>query len=307
MDDKLEGEGGSSGQSACATAAVGINQNLFLQRHRPSTFHQPRMIYQTIPPEKPANLSKSYALFIAISLDSRCSSQFICISFSSTQDSQRLHKGFNFNHMPGHHDQHDSASTWKGHKWFALTACSCTSCEPHLISLVQTQTRKMLTTLGDLCFIYASREKRRSKATASCLCDGFSTAFRCDITVFQRCLSMRWMTLLPGLLQLHGFYPGFKSLQIMPQLTPSTGEESSVLHKLMAELWDLVTFCKQPQYGEKKLVSWTLYNQVTLCVQCKVSELLHVSVSPYFKWSWCHFFSPNQCLQSLTVVWDAQP
>lgn len=35
---------------------------------------------------------------------------------SSTQGSQGLHKGLNFNRMLGHSDQHDSASTWKGHQ-----------------------------------------------------------------------------------------------------------------------------------------------------------------------------------------------
>lgn len=161
------------------------------------------MIYQTILFEQSTNLSKSYALFIAVPLNSRCSSQLICISFSSTQDNQRLHKGLNFNNMPGHHDQHDSVSTWKGQQWFALTARCCTSCEPHLTLLVQTQASKCWWFLETSTSLTPAG--RRSKAIALHPCCGFSIVFGCCITVFQRCLPMRWMSLLPGLLQLHGF------------------------------------------------------------------------------------------------------
>lgn len=112
LGDKLE-EGGSYGQLV-PLLMWSTNQNLLLQNDWASTSHQPQKIYQRVSLEKYTILTKSYALFTVISLNSRCSSQFICISFSSTQDSQRLQQDMNLNQMPDQQDQQDSASTWKG-------------------------------------------------------------------------------------------------------------------------------------------------------------------------------------------------
>lgn len=112
LGDELEREG--MGSPWVLLLMWSTNQNLLLQNDWASTSHQPQMIYQTVLLEKYTFLTKSCALFTVISLNSRCSSQFICISFSSTQDNQRLQQALSFNQMPDQQDQQDSASTWKG-------------------------------------------------------------------------------------------------------------------------------------------------------------------------------------------------
>lgn len=123
--------------------------------------------------------------------------------------------------MPGHHDQHDSANTWKGQAWFALPACSCTSCKPCLTSPVQTHARKMLISLEDLHLVYPSREKRRSKATAPQPCCSSSAASRTCRGVCQ------------GGGGFYSSYVGFSLGQVT--LNPAADEGSSALHQLRFE------------------------------------------------------------------------